>query len=280
MSKDKLLMDTEIKTKTRPKGRIQNKKTPPVRSNRLTLMMMRGRGKLRTCEFSFRLFVGFLLGLVLYLIVSVVFVHQYFDERSKNRIQTDELDRLKYEIEVMKKEHYRARQRLAFLEDYAYQKGVGDEQPGDSIEPEEPSPQKETKTVSKSSGETLTGEVNGNRVAINDLVMERGNGGLTVRFKLLNIDWGKAIAVGYVHTIAKDKESEPHKVWTFPEVTIENGMPVDYKQGEYFSIKRYKTIHAAYSMDESCSPSSIQVLIYDQSGKVIFDQDYMVGNAS
>lgn len=273
-------MDTENNNKTRSKDRIRNGKAPAGRSNRLTFMMMRGRGKIRNFQIPFSLFAGILLCLVLYLIVSAVLIRQYFDERSKNRIQAHELERLKDEIEITKKEFYRVRQHLAFLEDYAYQKGAGDDHREESVEPKMPSPKEKPKTVSKESGETVTGEVEKSQVAINDLVMERGIRGLTVRFKLLNIDWGKSTAAGYVHTIARDSQSEPVKVWTFPNVTMENGIPVDYKKGKHFAIKRFMTMNVKYSMEETDAPSSVQVLIYDEAGNVIFDQEYEVGNSS
>jgi hypothetical protein len=273
-------MDTESNNKTRSNGRLQDEKNSPARSNRLNLMMMRERGKIHRFELSFRLFIGVLLGLVTYLIVSGVVIHQYFDERSKNRIQSEELKRLKDEIGITKKENYRVRQRLAFLEDYAYRKDTTDQQQENPAEPEKPSPPKETKVISKAHAETITEQVNKARVAVNDLVIERKSDRLTVRFKLLNIDWGKTTASGYVHVIAKDSQSEPIKVWTFPKVRVENGVPIDYKKGQRFSIKRFITMDAKYFMEETDSPSSVQVLIYDEAGNVIFDQDYEVGNAS
>ena len=103
---------------------------------------------------------------------------------------------------------------------------------------------------------------------------------MTVVFNLVNVHEDKKSVNGYVHMIAMNKESDPPQLWTYPKVALRNGIPIDYRRGQLFLIKRFKTIRGEYFFSSSKEfPSSMKVLVYDQSGKVILQKEFEVENA-
>ena len=104
---------------------------------------------------------------------------------------------------------------------------------------------------------------------------------LKVNFKLVNIHQDESPVSGYVHIIAINKDADPPQLWTYPKVALRDGFPVDYKRGQLFFIKRFKTIRGEYSLDsEAECLSSVKVVVYDHPGTLIFQKEFEVKNAS
>jgi hypothetical protein len=104
---------------------------------------------------------------------------------------------------------------------------------------------------------------------------------LTVRFDITNADQNERLLRGYVHVIAVDQDSEPPQLWTFPKVALREGVPINYRRGQLFIIKRFRKIEGEYFFDSaSDSPSLLRVLVYSQSGQLILTKEFEIQNAT
>jgi hypothetical protein len=77
--------------------------------------------------------------------------------------------------------------------------------------------------------------------------------------------------------IAANRRIQPPQFWAYPKVALREGIPVDYKRGEFFKIKRFRMIRGVYFMDgETDLPSSVTVMIYDTAGALILEKEFEV----
>jgi len=251
-----------------------DKKAPPY-SSQLTVMIMRGVGTIRSFKLSYRFLFWASLFFILYIIASIILINKYFSEAHKNRLQSDQLQRLMKEAEEIEKELYRSNQHLAFLKDYINKIESGNDK---ELEPPEPSsdidPGKTIETPQKiETIEAVEAVSQGNIVDINDFSFKQEGAELTVDFKLSNTVSSKEAVSGYVHIIAVKDDQESQRFWSSPKVAIREGIPVNYKQGQLFIIKYFKKIRGRYFFETAnISPSSIKVLVYNRSGDLILEK--------
>ena len=116
---------------------------------------------------------------------------------------------------------------------------------------------------------------------IKDLVIKKEREKLAISFRLVNMHKDKRPVGGYVHIIAVDKNSDPPLFLPYPGVVLKDGIPVDFKLGQPFFIKRFKTIRGKYLLDTGTeSVSAMKVLIYNKSGTLVFQKEYDAENTS
>jgi hypothetical protein len=250
-------------------------KTP--RSAKFSIFISRGAGRVRSFRISVRILFFSSLFLGCFLIVSVIIVNKYIDELFSKEDQSLQLRLLRTQLDHSKRALYRSRQRLALLEDHLrdldkdaeIEAGVAEDPllaAGDAgIEPED----KEAKGDQDASQEIW--------IAIEAPSIYKAGGRLKAAFRLKNEREHKGSVSGYVYMIAMDEHSDPPQLQPYPKVALRNGIPVDYKRGQPFSIKRFKTIRGEYSLNSKTEgPSTIKVLVYDTSGKLILDREFRV----
>ncbi len=243
-------------------------------------MIVARLGKVRSFKISSRFLIWTSLFFAFYILASVIIINDYFDKRRANNALIEKLDGLQHEIEGAKRELYSAKQHLTLLESHIYPQEIDLEK---EEEPAEGKRENEkmaalaaedglVERVAKESQETL--------VNIKDLAIKFDGTKLNVIFNLVNVHEDEKPVKGYVHMIAMNKESDPPQLWTYPKVALRNGIPIDYRRGQLFLIKRFKTIQGEYFFSSSKEfPSSMKVLVYDQSGKVILQKEFEVENA-
>jgi hypothetical protein len=250
------------------------------RASDLTVMIVANLGKVRSFKISRRLLIWSFLFFVFYLVLSIIIINDYFEKRWTNNALTEQIESLQYEIEGTKKELYISKQHLAILETQIHSQEIGTEE--EVKPPVDTEAQEENTDLSsgESFSENVTEESGETTVDIEDLEIKKAKNKLTVFFNLVNVHEGHKSANGYVHIIALNKKSDPPQLWTYPKVALRNGIPIDYKRGQLFLIKHFKTIRGEYFFSSSAElPSSIKVLVYNQSGKLILQKEFEVENA-
>jgi hypothetical protein len=146
-------------------------------------------------------------------------------------------------------------------------------------EEEAPPEEKPTSPPVKASVETISERPK--VVDVRDMVIRRDGARMNIRFDLVNIQEGHNRVGGYVHIIARDYSADPPRLWVYPQEDLRDGVPVNYRKGQLFYINRYKPIKGKFHLNsQDRAPSSIFVLVYDQSGKTIFEKEFEVKNAS
>ncbi|MBW1700519.1 MAG: hypothetical protein JRJ69_02480 [Deltaproteobacteria bacterium] len=264
---------------------------PPVRKDRavkrkhsrssdLTIMIVARLGKVRSFKISSRFLIWTSLFFAFYILASVIIINDYFDKRRANNALIEKLDGLQHEIEGAKRELYSAKQHLALLESHIYPQEVDLEKEGDPAEGKMGSEKMAALAAEDGLVERVAEESQETLVNIKDLTIKFDGTKLSVIFNLVNVHEDEKPVKGYVHMIAMNKESDPPQLWTYPKVALRNGIPIDYRRGQLFLIKRFKTIRGEYFFSSSKEfPSSMKVLVYDQSGKVILQKEFEVENA-
>ncbi|MCP4682062.1 MAG: hypothetical protein GY864_07000, partial [Desulfobacterales bacterium] len=98
-----------------PERPWQPDKNIPAGSGRLSVIVVRGLGKVHSFEVSPWILALVSLFLILYLITSGVALYDYINTLHINRGQSESLERLQHEIEGTKKELEQSKHRMMIL---------------------------------------------------------------------------------------------------------------------------------------------------------------------
>jgi hypothetical protein len=236
--------------------------------------MVAGRtGKVRSFGISPRLLFWAALFLLAYIPLSVFAINRYLELRRSHAVQANAVALLQEELEEHRRALVRSDQYGAFLQDYVRQLEETSQQPMESSKPEKPA----TKRAESGLGDKAprAQEV----VSIEDLAFQRQGSRMLVSFRLVNLQPGDSTVGGYLHILARGKQSDPPKEWAYPQGKVVNGFPENYRNGQVFTIQRFKPIQGRFNLGQSLeSPSSVRVLIYDQSGAIILQKDFEVSS--
>ena len=118
-------------------------------------------------------------------------------------------------------------------------------------------------------------------VEIRDAVFQKNNEDLTFSFKLANSRSEEEPAVGYIHVIAMGTDKKCPDAWNNSRNSLSNCTPVNYRNGQQFLIQRFRPYRINFKKNsDSELPSFIKILVYDQSGLIIFEKELPVINVS
>jgi uncharacterized coiled-coil protein SlyX len=248
-------------------------KKTPRRPLPFTIMVAGRTGKVRSFGISPRLLFWAALFLLVYLPLSVVAINRYLELRRSHSAQSNTLNRLEQEVAAQRKTIARTQQQLAFFQDYVRQLEEANQQSTESSKPEKPV----TKRGEAGAGERAYKAQE--TVSIEDLTIQRQGSRILVSFKLVNMQPGDSTVGGYLHILARAKQSDPPKEWAYPPGKVVNGFPENYRKGQVFTIQRFKLIQGRFNLgQDSESPSSLRVLIYDQAGAITLQKDFEVND--
>lgn len=239
---------------------------------RWTILIIGSVGKVR----SFKIFpsVACMAGifLVLYIPLTIHITNKYFSLRYSNSILSQEIQRLEKELIRDKRVLQKTYQRVAILEDYIHNLEEKEK------EGEEPAQRREGKDVEHGKGVEKTVS---SLVDIKDMVIQKEGSRMIVNFRVVNLQEGENPVGGYVHIMAKTEDGSFPTKWTFPRQDLENGLPLSFRRGQLFLIQRFKPIQGTITLDpQDEPPAAIRVMVYGQSGNLLLEREYDVGNGS
>lgn len=235
--------------------------------------MVAGRtGKVRSFGVSVRLLFWAALFLVVYLPLSVLAINRYLELRENHALQANALSMLEKQLEEHRIALARSNQQAAFLQDYVRRLEESGEQAANPLKPEKPAAKR-----TEPSGPGEKQPKGQETVRIEDLVIQKQGSRMLVSFKLVNLQPADTPVGGYLHILARGKTTDPPKEWVYPQGKVVNGFPEDYRSGQVFTIQRFKPIQGRFNLGQSeDAPSSVRVLIYDQSGAILLQKDFEV----
>jgi hypothetical protein len=274
---------------------------PPVKKkphdeDRLTIMIMRSLGRVRSFKISPHIVFCATLFLILYIPFSVFIINNYIGLYRADRTQSTKIEQLEEEVIKGQQNLSRFRQHVTLLEDYIRHL-------------EEPQEQQKEKSATR--GNAVTTEKSAARkieiireqtvisdvesppgdseeemkpigaVDIKEMIIQKEGARMSVEFKLVNINPGETAVGGYIHLIAMGNDPNPPPEWTFPRVQLEEGIPVNFRRGQLFLIQRFKPVHGRFFLaPNSEPPTALKVLVYDQSGLLILEREFEVSHVS
>jgi hypothetical protein len=269
-----LLADPE-KKKQPLRAEGQQEEKPSAHSSLWTVMILRGVGKTLSFRISSRILLWSSLFVLLYFLSSVIIFKDYFDKVSTNKAQSGRLNELNHQIDDTERALFQARQRVALLEGHISRLQDGFKKQGKEAESKDGP---ELKNISRKKADPAPKKVSAGEAASEPrkgLVERKEETKLTVDFQLVKVSSDFNPVSGYVHIIAINKGVDPPQLWSHPKVALRNGVPVDYKQGQPFSIRRLKPFQSEFFVESKAeNPSSVEVLVYNESGELIFDQEF------
>jgi hypothetical protein len=240
-----------VENQDRKMGAVKGEKSEirkaPKANDRLTIMIFKKVGKVRTFKVSRHLLLWALLFFLFYIVGSILVTNAYFDEYRTNMVRSKTIATLTSELAKTKKDLERSKQHLAFLDEY-----IGEDK--------ELTPEPMFRAdYTESSLPKL--------VDIDDLKVTRDGPTFHVSFKVFNRQTNEGPIGGYIFMLASVKDAERSEVWIYPSTPIKDGVPVDYRKGTRFFIQRFRTITGTYTLNKEVhGPLILQILVYDRSG--------------
>jgi hypothetical protein len=247
----------------------------------LTFIITRWTGKTYNFSISSRVFVWSSLFFVFYLIASLIIIYECFDLWRTNIERSTQIAGLEHEIVSMKKELQGATQQFSLFKNAVHSLQATSENQteagkDESIDSKPAQIDGESTPVEKESDEPKE-----TLVDIDGFTVHKNGSEMDVLFKVINLRQDEAAISGYVHVIAIDPKSDPPKFWPYPKTTLQNGIPVNYNQGESFTINRFRTIKGRYVFKSKAeAPSLIKVLVYDEDGNLFLQKEFEVKDIS
>ncbi len=278
---------------------IPSVRKKPHDEDRLTIMIIRSLGRVRSFKISPHILFWAILFFILYIPFSVFIINNYVELRRSNRTQSGKIDRLEKEAINGQKNLRRFQQQVTLLEDYI--RHMEEPQEPQKSQKEKSAPPKIEDTKEKAASrkveiireatvisdaespavESDEGMKPIGAVDIEDMVIQKEGERMNVEFKLINKNPRETAVGGYIHLIAMGNDPNPPPEWTFPRVQLEEGIPVNFRRGQLFLIQRFKPVQGRfYLTPNSEPPTALKVLVYDQSGLLILEREFEVSHVS
>ncbi len=215
---------------------------------RLTIMIFKKVGKVRTFEISPLLLLCASLFFLLFIVAAIILANLFLDYYSENKMQTDKIAELSRELNKTKKSLERSEQHVALLDDYIKEKS--------------PEPMSSTGGYIESSSTKL--------VSIEELKILRDRSTIDVTFRIKNRQLNEEPISGYIFLLTSIKDSDQSEVWVYPSSPLKDGLPTNYRRGQRFLIQRFKTISSKYKLSRSIDKALIlEIVVYDRNGELI-----------
>jgi hypothetical protein len=283
---------------------------PPVKKkprdeDRLTIMIMRSLGRVRSFKISPHIVFWATLFFILYIPFSVFIINNHIKLYRANRAQSTKIKQLEKELIKGQKEMGRFRQHVNLLEDYIRHLEEPEKENSATrrhdytkekrptrkkADTKEKSPTRKVEIIRK---ETAISDAESpaldsdeemkpiGAVDIKDMIIQKEGPRMSVEFKLVNMNPGETAVGGYIHLIAMGSDPNPPPEWTFPRVRLEEGIPVNFRRGQLFLIQRFKPVHGRFYLTPTSEPpTALRVLVYDQSGLLILEKEFEVSHVS
>lgn len=224
------------------------------------------------------------LFIVIYLPVSILIVNAYFFLRIDNQRRAKVIHSLKSQLNQTQKDLLVSNQHLDLLKTFIEDIETGGVKPTASSPPKS----NEVKTAPRAVEASLPDETNEDKekegevlVDVQEMIIKAAESKIGVEFKLVNIKAGTEAVKGYVHLMAMADRENVSEEQTYPREKVENGNPVNYRRGLPFFIERFKPYNHEFQFKPGqAAPTTVRVLVYDQSGSIILDKEFVANNAS
>ena len=229
---------------------------PSKNKDRLTIMIFKEVGKVKTFRISPRVLLVAFMFLIFYIVATIFVTNAYlayfypFRSIGIDKMQAEKIAKLSGELIKTTKSLERSEQHIALLEDYI------EEDKEQSPEPVS------TSDYTESSSPILVG--------IEDLKVKRDRSTIDVTFRIVNKQSNEGPIGGYIFILASIRDSDRSEVWVYPSSPLKDGLPINYRRGQRFFIQRFKSISSKYTLSRSTDkPLILEVLVYDRDGELI-----------
>jgi hypothetical protein len=289
------------------KVKVRSAQSKTDRKNRLTIIIMGRFGKVRSFKISPITLLVVCIFLFLYIPGTLIVTNNYIDLRHEYRVQNETLERQGKDLIENRNQLAQSQEHEALLEDYIRNlqipksKSIGsttikqehEEKPQVAAEKSHAVAEKPQAVAEKppftaekpqavaEKTQVVKEETPEHAVDIQDMTIKKEGSLITVELKLVNTDPGGKKIGGFIHILAVADSTDQSQIWVYPRQKMENGLPMDFRHGELFIMKRFRPITGKiYLLPEGNTPSIIRVLLYDQSGEIMLEKEFEVKDGS
>lgn len=217
---------------------------------RLTVMVFKGVGKVRTFKISAHFLLWVSLFFVFYIVATIFLTNLFINYYRQNRILADENAELRAMLIKTKKSLEESKQHIALLDDFITEKK--DQSP------------RSLRTVDHAESYLTT------LVDIDELKIERNRSTINVDFRIINKQVNEEPIGGYIFVLVRIKDSDKSEIWVYPNSPLKDGIPINYRNGQRFFIQRFKSISSKYTLSKSINrPLIFEIFVYDRNGTLI-----------
>ena len=110
-------------------------------------------------------------------------------------------------------------------------------------------------------------------VDIEDFAIDKEKAANKVKFKLINKTIEQQIISGRVIIVAANKNDNKTRHTTYPPMTLEQGIPMDFSKGEWFSIRRFKIVNGELGEKDV---DHVTVLVYSRTGELLLRKEFPI----
>ncbi|MGD8387541.1 MAG: hypothetical protein PVG49_10405 [Desulfobacteraceae bacterium] len=261
------------------------------KSQRWTIMIMGRFGKMRSFKISPHLIFWSLLFLAVYLPASVLVFNRWVELRQTTRNQETRIDEIEMKLEKAERALFKFKQHVILLETYIeslekQEMRTEAEPPQEAPAVETPPQEPETVEAASPQAEQAQEEEEApaeepELVDVEKLTFSIEPGSFLVDFNLTNIHRGEDPVSGYIHILASGTTNGDTWWEVYPRGSVENGLPVSYRVGQPFIIQRFKPVQGRFDIrPERGAPTTIHVVVYDDTGRLIYNTPFEVDHAS
>jgi hypothetical protein len=219
-----------------------------------------------------------LIFFMLYIPISVWVINHYLFMREQRKAEQGEISRLHTELDEARNTAFRYRQRVALLREQFQTdktealKSVKDTPHNGGSPPEAAQETTGSQTRLEKAHRTILPPA----ADIKDLAVYREGENLKVVFKVVNLkDVGTL--EGYAFVVALDPENPSHGLWSYPQAVLQEGIPVDHRNGFRFVIRNFKTITMTHGLGPADDlPPILRFLVYDTAGNLLRQEEVEV----
>ena len=213
---------------------------------------------------------------LLYFPASIIIANNYFRLQREYKVQAETFTRQEKELVSSRKLLLQSREHEALLEDYIRDLKVTQNRKIDNPKkvPIKSEPRKEPSPIVEKA--SLKEPID-----IQDVAITKEGSLVTTGLKLINNYKGAKKIGGFIHILVVADSIDPPQIWTYPREQIQDGLPVDFRKGKYFIMKRFSSIKGhIYLVPEGPPPSTVKVLVYNQAGEIVLERGYEVKDES
>ena len=107
-------------------------------------------------------------------------------------------------------------------------------------------------------------------IRIESLKVEIAEQGLSLNFRLVNLVPNNKLLSGYLMIIVKHQSGEYDKFGTYPELALASDQPINYLEGDTYTIRNYKWVTAQIPLtEESEEYQSMKFLVFSDKGEIL-----------
>ena len=228
----------------------------PKNPKRLTIMVLKSVGKIRTFEISSHLLIWTSLFIIFYVIVTIFSTNFFIDYYQKNKVLLNENVELRAILKKTKKSLEESKQHIALLDKYIAE-------------------EKKEQDVELLSTDDHDEPVLSELVDVDQVEIERSESTIAIDFRIINKQLDEQPIGGYIFVLVRIKYSDESEVWVYPESQLKDGLPENYKNGLRFLIQNFKSIRSRYTLPTAKDRLLIfEIIVYDTEGTLIFKKAF------